>query len=200
MNHWQKLGLPVALGICAAYLNWQSVSSKLEPRDYVAAKAGVKAGEKLTKESFTPISISHSSQVGLENTLVPWSQVDAIMIRYAQRNIPANSPLTQFDIFDGNTGVIKNGERTTTVELKSTEFEASLVFVNDWVSVSDQFGLELTRCRIIFITHGDKETSVCIASENVKVQKFEQGRSSESRFQINAFKHTVDQALTGKQS
>ncbi|MDZ4851936.1 MAG: hypothetical protein SGI77_21820 [Pirellulaceae bacterium] len=200
MNHWQKLGLPVALGICAAYLNWNSVTSKLEPRDYVAAKADVKPGEKLTRESFTRVSISHTSQVGLENTLVPWSQVDAITIRYAQRNIPAKSPLTQFDIFDGNTGVVKTGERATTVTLKSTEFTASFVFVNDWVNVSDQFGLELMRCRIISITRGDKETSVCMAGEKIKVRKFELGRNSESRFQINAFEHTADQTLNGKRS
>jgi len=172
MNHWQKLGLPVALGICAAYLNWQSVSRKLEPRDYVAAKENIAPGTILTQDSFHRVSISHTAQVGLENTLVPWSQVDTLKSRFAQRTILAKSPLTQFDICEANVSEKLDNEDEFEVKMTVGEKENRLIFVNDRVNTRSESGDELNGCRVLSVARNKDDYSIRLAVNVVIKREF----------------------------
>jgi len=184
MNHWQKLGLPVALGICAAYLNWQSVSSKLEPRDYVAVSEDIDPGKILTKESLIRVSISSSSPAALDITLVPWSQVDALTNRYAHRKLLAKSPLTQFDIAEVNLAEKEDSEDEISVTMSVSEKESRLIFVNDWVNTRDQSGKELNGCRVLSIIRGKDNYIIQLAVDAARLRKFNPAWKSDSTFTI----------------
>ncbi len=184
MNHWQKLGLPVALGICAAFLNWQSISRKLEPRVYVATKANVKPGEMLTKESLTPINLSYASEVSLENTLVPWSKVTSLIGRYAQRNLPASTPLTQFDIAEANMSEKADSEDEIEVRMTANERQNSLFFVNDWVNTRNEEGVPLDGCRVLSVTRCKEDYCVRLAVNADQLRKFNSRTQPDSQLRI----------------
>lgn len=148
MNHWQKLGLPVALGICAAFLNWQSVSRKLEPRSYVAVSEKIEAGQLLGERSLKKVIISHTASVDLQNALIPWSKKEALVNRFAQRSIAVGTLLTQFDVYDSNVAMKAETEDFLYVHQKSTPS----YFVNDLVTVRDEEGDTAEGCRILSIS------------------------------------------------
>lgn len=184
MNHWQKLGLPIALGLCAAYLNWQSVIRVLEPRDYVAVNDNIQPGELLTQEMLTPISISHTSNVGLEKALVPWSQHAALVGRYAQRPIKSNAPLTQFDVAEANVAEKADYEDVVEVRMTLNERKNTLIFVNDRVNMRNETGDQLNGCRVLSISRGKDDYCVRLAVVADQLRKFRSRGRSDFRLQI----------------
>lgn len=188
MNHWQRLGLPVALGICAAFLNWRSVSRQLTPRDYVAAKSNITAGEKLGQESFTRVSISHSTNAELEQALVPWNKVSALVGRFALRSIASGAPLTQFDICEANVAT-RNGEEDE-IELRMSfgERENSALFVNDLVDLRYQGVRALFGCRILSIVRDKEDYQIRLAVDPNQLRILER-RSDFSPRDLRIFGH-----------
>ena len=160
MNHWQKLGLPVALGFCAAFLNWQSISRKLEPREYVAVESDVKAGQILGPNSFKKVSISHTASVDLQSALIPWSKKDALLNRFAQRTVHKNSLLTQFDIYEQNVAVWdKDKEDVLIIKQK----DRPPYFINDIVVVRDAEGRNVDGFRVLSISPTKEAFNVRLA-------------------------------------
>lgn len=195
MNHWQKLGLPVALGICAAFLNWQSVSSKLTPRDYVAAKAQIMPGEKLNADSFMKISISHSAGASLEESLVPWSRVDSLYGRYAQREIQARNPLTQFDVCSANVAQMSDEESELEVHMSVSERENRALFVNDLVDLRYQGVRVLVGCRVLSIIRDKEDYRIRLATSPSQ-QRILEKRADFNPKDLKIYGHTAVAALS----
>lgn len=189
MNHWQKLGLPVALGICAAYFNWQSVSRKLTPHEFVAVKNSVKAGDKLSADSFKKVSISHSAGVDLGKTLVSWSKVDALVNRFAERGVEAGTLMTQFDIAQKNVSETPENQDELEVRMSSSERESSAYFVNDTVDVRHLRERALEGCRILSIIRDKEDYRVIIAADRIQLQNLE-GRRDFDRRQLRIYGHS----------
>ena len=123
LNHWQRLGLPAALGICAGFLNWVTVSSKLEPRGYVGTKQNLLPGQAIRlEEHLKEIEFSHSPESNLEQTLIPWSKAYLLENRIVQRDMSAGSLLTQYDL-------------ATEVCIKASTKKGSSFSVGDLVNV-----------------------------------------------------------------
>jgi len=157
MNHWQKLGMPVALGICAAFLNWQSISRKLEPREYVGVNKEINAGEMVGNDALVKVTVSHSAGVELRNALVEWSRKDSLIGRFAQRSIKKNNLFTQFDLFEAN---ILKPEKNEITELVAYN-EPPHFFVGDLVNVLDGNGRTIEGWRVLSIVQKKPEGKGC---------------------------------------
>lgn len=157
MNHWQKLGLPVALGICAAFLNWQSVSRKLEPREYAGVSKGIMAGEKFGKDDFVRIIVSHTAGAEVQGALVDWSKKDSLLERFAQRSIKKGALITQFDLYEANIAKPEESEAIKPV----AHDELPDFFINDLVSVRDGKGRTVDGWRVLSIVQKKAEGKGC---------------------------------------
>lgn len=155
-TQWQKLGLPVALGICAAFLNWTAVSRKLEPRAYVAVTGKVTAGTKLKLEDLKRAVISHDSTGSLDQTLIPWDKSHVLVGSYAQRDLAGGCLLTQFDLLEANVLPRASNEEVIHVKLEESERTELPVFVGDLVDLRLHGRKIVSGARVLSIVREDK--------------------------------------------
>lgn len=73
MKLWTKLGLPLALGMLAAAMNWAATTSKLAPYACVRLASDVEFGEPLRQDMFERVEIS-GDLLNLPDTFVPWRE------------------------------------------------------------------------------------------------------------------------------
>ncbi len=156
----------VALGLCAAYLNWQSVSRKLEPRDYVAVNREIKAGEPLGAKTLKKVTISHTGSIDLRTALVPWDQKEALINRFMQRTVGKDCLLTQFDIYEKNIAAKRDTEEYLYVQQRT----APTYFVNDLVDVRDDQGHLIPACRILSISPIKEGYDIRLAIDSKRLQ------------------------------
>ena len=169
INHWQRLGLPVALGICAAFLNWSAVSSKLEPRAYVAAKNDLVPGKPIQLTDLEMVKVSYSSTSNLDQTLIPWDKAPAIVGNYAQRPISGGSLLTPNDLLETNIAYRSADEEV--IEVKQSKGDKP-VFVNNRVDVLCGSVTVISGGRVLSIARGKDESGKepCVISLGISVE------------------------------
>ena len=81
MNPLVKLIIPIGLGIAAAAINWQVMSSAPPPRTYAIASAEVKTGQTFKENSIGQLVINGESAAALARTAVPYDHREAIIGR-----------------------------------------------------------------------------------------------------------------------
>ncbi len=203
MNHWQKLGLPVGLGLCAAFLNWSSVRSKLEPKLFVAVASEAPAGSLLGTPAgakLIPVSISYCSNTDLKNVLIPWESVNAVNGRYCDRNIAAGGLVTQYDIRERNVVPLDtNREEEFTLQMTLNERDAGAYYVNDYVNVRHKRNKCLTHCRILSIVREKEGYRVTLGVNPHQLQSLERTGYVPSELHL-AGHCTPDQVPTGSVS
>ena len=161
MNHWQKIALPAALGLCAAALNWQSINSKLTPHVYASLTKNVQAGqtfcesEKEVDALFTPVYLRHDGSESLDASLIPWDMRHQLVGRFSERDIKANTLLTRFDLREMNIADPKD-EITILVEMDQDTRKGMGLYVNDLVDVTYPDEEEFKQCRILSIRNKEK--------------------------------------------
>ncbi len=174
INHWQRLGLPVALGICAAFLNWSAVSSKLEPRAFVAAKNDLVPGKPIQLTDLEMVKVSYSSTSNLDQTLIPWGKAPAIVGNYLQRPISGGCLLTPNDLPETNIAYRSADEEV--IEVKQSKGDKP-VFVNDIVDLRLKGVTAISGGRVLSITRGKdesgKERVICLGVSAEGLQAYD---------------------------
>ena len=190
MNHWQKLGLPVALGICAAFLNWQSISRKLKPQEYVAVKEAIEPGKKFSKDSFYPVSISHTGNKSLANTLIPWDKVSGLVGKYPQRYLGKDSLITHFDLFEANVVPKRDNEVEVKIRLSDEVRQSLPIFVNDSVDLQHNGRNRLTKCRVLSIAREKENYCVRVGAPTAQYDSFVSQYGTELLEKLQLTEHT----------
>jgi len=103
MDHWKQLGLPVALGLLAAALNWYSVSSKLQPTAFVGVNQHVSPGDTITRQMLTKLEINGDH--GLAQAALPWEQRSILLEWRATRRLQKGSLVLRRDVTPDRAGV-----------------------------------------------------------------------------------------------
>lgn len=200
LSQWQNLGLPVALGICAAFLNWMAVSRKLEPRFYAAAKNEVAPGKKIQLVDLTKVTISYDSTSNLNQTLVPWDKVNALVGSYAQRRIPAGCLLTQHDLPEANVASKAIDEELIKLTLTKSDRMVLPVFVNDKVDLRYKGRVVIAEGRVLSVSRGNEEAgkdetySFCIGVKAAQYQAYE-SLSDSMKSQLKLAEHIQNKEI-----
>ncbi len=155
----------------------------------MAAKTSIAAGEKLSEQSFKKVSISHTSNVGLEQALVPWSKVSTLIGRYAQRELTSGAPLTQFDICEANVATKSDDEDEIELRMSLGERENSAIFVNDLVDVRYQGVRALYGCRVLSIVRDKEDYRIRVAVAPAQLRVLER-RSDFAPRDLKIFGHS----------
>lgn len=114
MNHWKQLGIPVAIGLVAAVLNWYSVSSKLQPLPYVGVSEHVNPGDAISKDMLVRLEIN--GDPGLAQAALPWDQRAILFGWRATRRLQKGSLILRRDVIPDGAAVGPD-EREFTVSL-----------------------------------------------------------------------------------
>lgn len=194
LTQWQKLGLPVALGICAAFLNWTAVSRKLKPRTYVAATNEL-AGDKLIQETdLKEVTVSYDSTSNLDQTLVPWEKRQSLVGNYPQRRISKDCLLTQYDLPEDNVSRKSNDEEVIKLKITKSDRLVLAIFVNDVVDLRHKGRVVVAAGRVLSIARGkgkeenDETYDVSIGLKSTQFQTYE-SLSEPVKSQIKLAKH-----------
>lgn len=123
MDHWKQLGVPVALGLVAAALNWYSVSSKIQPKSYVGVNQHVNPGDKITKQMLTKLEINGDH--GLTRAALPWEQRSILFDWHATRRLQRGSLILRRDVRSDSAAVAPD-EYSFAVDVSDFETPADL--------------------------------------------------------------------------
>ncbi|TWU05314.1 hypothetical protein CA54_60020 [Symmachiella macrocystis] len=88
MNHLTKLALPVGLGLVAAFLNYKTVSARIQPQYFVRVSEDLQAGESFSGDNLTKVSLQ-GERSDLSKTFVPWKERAVLYQRPVPRNLQA---------------------------------------------------------------------------------------------------------------
>lgn len=86
MNHWMRLGIPLALGAVAGVMNWSSNISRIAPLDCVRVDSDLPRGEKFSEGNLVRIEISGDLK-RLPDTAVPWDDRAVLYGRPTPRDL-----------------------------------------------------------------------------------------------------------------
>lgn len=152
MNHWQRLSLPLTLGLGAAALNWWSVTSVLEPHQYVTPTRDIAAGEQIREDDVSPLLLRHD-RVDLSAVFFSWNERDLVHNGTASRDLRRGIPVAVGDVVSDPMGRLQDGETAVTIAstFKATFFEGDVLEVR----TSDrEAGIP---CRVLGIAPADQE-------------------------------------------
>jgi hypothetical protein len=140
MDHWKQLGLPVALGLVAAALNWYSVSSKVQPTAYVSVNQHVEPGDTITEHMLTKLEITGDH--GMSRAAYPWEQRSMLFRWRATRRLQKGSVVLRRDVVHDRADVAP-GEHEFTVNIGEFDTPPDLYedsYVSFALTDDDRFG------------------------------------------------------------
>lgn len=168
MNHWQKMSIPIAIGVIAGGLNYVSLMAKTAPKDFVAVARDINKDETLQSGDFklVPITVDNAD---LSKAAIPWAAAKMLVGSRASRSLKRNQVLLHSDLRPVALAP-PDGLKEFTVKLTTEEApEAKRLKIGDQVTFEEtlaetgsQDRAEFGRFRVLDFTISDSYVELTI--------------------------------------